>query len=204
MHVHSIHEDGEMARETKGGEPGRSPTDDVVTDALGLLQRDHKLVDELFNEFAQAGQQQLDPLARRICKLLRIHAQIEEELFYPAARKALPENSWIDDAERDHAAAKQLITRLESMTSDHPTFKTAMTELSEQVRRHVAEEEQELFPELEGKLDLVGIGIALAERRDTLMDVLGLHSDDEAGVAMQRALLEEAKAARESRRRIDG
>jgi hemerythrin superfamily protein len=203
MHVHSIHEDGEMARETNGGVTGRTPTDDAVADALGLLQRDHKLVDELFNEFAQAGQQQLDPLARRICKLLRIHAQIEEELFYPAARKALPENSWLGAAERDHAAAKQLISRLESMTSDHPTFKTTMTELSEQVRSHVAEEEQELFPELEGKLDLASIGIALAERRDTLMDVLGLHSDDEAGVAMQRAMLEEAKAARESRRRID-
>jgi hemerythrin-like domain-containing protein len=192
-----------MAREIRGGETDRSPTDDVVTDALGLLHRDHKLVDELFNEFAQAAQQQLDPMARRICKLLRIHAQIEEELFYPAARKALPENTWIDDAEREHAAAKGMISRIESMTSDNSTFKTTMSELAEIVRSHVAEEEGDLFPRLEGKLDLVSIGIALAERRDTLMDVLGLHSDDEAGVAVQRAMLEEAKAARENRRRID-
>jgi len=189
-----------MAREIRRGEASRSPTDDVVTDALGLLRRDHKLVDELFNEFAQAAQQQLDPMARRICKLLRIHAQIEEEIFYPAARRALPESELIDAAEREHAAAKTTISRVESMTSDNPMFKATVAELAEEVRQHVREEEGELFPRLEGKLDFVSIGIALAERRDTLMDVLGLHSDDEEGVAQQRALLEEARQARESRR----
>lgn len=189
-----------MAREIRRGEGSRSPTEDVVTDALGLLKRDHKLVDELFNEFAQAAQQQLDPMARRICKLLRIHAQIEEEIFYPAARRAVPEGSLVDDAEREHAEAKEKISRIESMTSDNPTFASAIAELAGAVRQHVAEEEGQLFPQLQGKIDLVSVGIALAERRDTLMDVLGLHSDDEQGVAQQRALLEEARAARESRR----
>lgn len=189
-----------MARETSRQEASGSSTDPVVTDALGLLKRDHKLVDELMNEFTRAAQQQLDPLARRICKLLRIHAQIEEELFYPAARRALAEGELIDEAEREHAQAKQLISRLESMTSEHPEFQSTMAALAQEVRAHVAEEEGEIFPQLDGKLDLVSIGIALAERRDTLMDVLGLHSDDEEGVAQQRALLEEARAARESRR----
>ena len=189
-----------MAREIRRNEVKSSPTDDVVTDALGLLKRDHKLVDELFGEFARAAQQQLDPMARRICKLLRIHAQIEEEIFYPAARRAVADAGLIDGAEQDHAEAKSAISRIESMTSENPTFKSAMAELAAEVRRHVAQEEGELFPQLQGKMDLVSIGIALAERRDTLMDVLGLHSDDEEGVAQQRALLEEARAARESRR----
>jgi hemerythrin superfamily protein len=189
-----------MARETRRGDASRTPTDDVITDALGLLKRDHKLVDELCNEFQQAADQQLDPLARRICKLLRIHAQIEEEIFYPAARRAVPDNALIDNAEREHAQAKATIARIESMTSDDPTFKTAVAELAQEVRAHVAEEEGTLFPQLQGKLDLVSLGIALAERRDTLMDVLGLHSDDEEGVAQQRALLEEARQARESRK----
>jgi hemerythrin superfamily protein len=189
-----------MAREIRRGEFGGSPTDDVVTDALSLLKRDHKLVNELFAEFAQAGQQQLDPLARRICKLLRIHAQIEEELFYPAARRVLANSSLIDTAEREHAETKNSISRIESMTSDNPTFKTVVARLAEGVRTHVAEEESQIFPELQGKIDLVSIGIALAERRDTLMDVLGLHSDDEEGVAQQRAMLEEARQARESRK----
>jgi hemerythrin superfamily protein len=189
-----------MARETRRGEDSRSPTDEVVTDALGLLKRDHKLVTELFTEFAQAAQQQLDPMARRICKLLRIHAQIEEELFYPAARRVVQASTLLDDAEREHAQAKSLITRVESMTSDNPTFKSTIAELADDVRAHVEKEEGELFPQLQGKLDLVSIGLVLAERRDTLMDVLGLHSDDEEGVAQQRALLEEARQARESRR----
>lgn len=189
-----------MAREIRRGEESRSPTDDVVTDALGLLRRDHKLIDELFSEFAQAAQQQLDPMARRICKLLRIHAQIEEELFYPAARRVVQDSTLIDDSEREHAEAKSSITRVESITSDHPTFKSAVAALAEEMRAHVVKEEGELFPQLQGKLDLVSIGLALAERRDTLMDVLGLHSDDEEGVAQQRALLEEARQARESRR----
>jgi hemerythrin-like domain-containing protein len=189
-----------MARETRRGEASRTSTDDVVTDALGLLKRDHKLVDELFNEFQQAAQQQLDPMARRICKLLRIHAQIEEEIFYPAARRVLSHSGLIDTAEGEHAQAKVTIARVESMTSDDGSFKSVIAQLATEVRTHVAEEEGELFPQLVGKLDLVSIGIALAERRDTLMDVLGLHSDDEEGVAQQRALLEEARQARESRK----
>jgi iron-sulfur cluster repair protein YtfE (RIC family) len=189
-----------MARETRRGDASRTPTDEVVTDALGLLKRDHKLVDELCTEFQQAGDQQLDPLARRICKLLRIHAQIEEEIFYPAARRAIGDNALVDTAEREHAQAKATIARIESMTSDDSTFKDAVAELAQEVRTHVAEEEGTLFPQLQGKLDLVSLGIALAERRDTLMDVLGLHSDDEEGVAQQRALLEEARQARESRK----
>ncbi|HEY8537723.1 MAG TPA: hemerythrin domain-containing protein [Steroidobacteraceae bacterium] len=189
-----------MAREIPGGERTRSTTDEVVTDALGLLKRDHRLIEELFDEFGRAAPQQLDPLARRICKLLRIHAQIEEELFYPAARRALNESELIDAAEREHAQAKAEIARIESMTSDRAEFKEAIMELAERTREHVAEEEQQLFPQLAGKIDLVAIGMTLAERRDTLLDVLGLHSDDEEGVAQQRALLEEARKARESRR----
>lgn len=189
-----------MARDTQGADANRASTEEPVTDALGLLKRDHRLVDELFNEFQQAAQQQLDPLARRICKLVRIHAQIEEELFYPAARRAVADAGLIDEAEREHAEAKGTITLVESMTSDDPKFKSAVAELAQEIREHVAEEEGKLFPQLQGKLDLVSLGIALAERRDTLMDVLGLHSDDEEGVAQQRALLEEARQARESRK----
>ena len=174
--------------------------EEIVADALGLLKRDHKLISDLFDEFQQAGQQQLDPLARRICKLLRIHAQIEEELFYPAARKVLDAAVIIDAAEREHAQAKATIARIESLTSEDATFKATIKQLADEVRAHASEEEGALFPRLQGKLDLVSLGIALAERRDTLMDVLGIHSDDEEGVAQQRAMLEEARAARESRK----
>jgi hemerythrin superfamily protein len=67
-------------------------SDDVAPDALSVLRRDHRLAEELFAEFERSAPQQLDPLARRICKMLRVHAQIEEELFYPAVRRALTDD----------------------------------------------------------------------------------------------------------------
>lgn len=160
---------------------------DVVTDALDLLTRDHRLVDELFASFFQAAAQQLDPLARRLCKMIRIHTQIEEELFYPAVRRALGEGQLVDAAEHDHAEAKQAVMRVESLTSDHGGFRPAVEALRDLIAAHVAAEEAELFPEVrKSKLDLVALGMALAERRDTLMDVLGLHGDDEEGAANMR------------------
>ncbi|PZN32303.1 MAG: hypothetical protein DIU71_07870 [Proteobacteria bacterium] len=151
-------------------------------DALSLLARDHRQVDRLFDEFGSAAGQQLDPIARRICKMLRMHTRIEEEIFYPAARSALADADMVDRAQREHETAKALITRIEAMTSEQDGFKPAMLELAREVRQHIAEEERELFEALRGaSLDLVVLGEALAERRETLMEVMGLHRDDELG-----------------------
>lgn len=174
-----------MARSSFDPPEPREP--ETEPDALGVLARDHRLIEELFAEFDRSAPQQLDPLARRICKMLRVHAQIEEELFYPAARRALENESLIDGAEQEHAEARDSIAGVESMTSDHPQFRSAVGTLSEQIARHVSHEEREIFRQLRNsKLDLPAIGIALAERRDTLLEVLGLHGDDEEGAANQR------------------
>ena len=66
--------------------------EDIAPDALSVLRRDHRLAEELFAEFARSAPQQLDPLARRICKMLRVHTQIEEELFYPVVSRALTDD----------------------------------------------------------------------------------------------------------------
>ena len=164
-------------------------SDDIAPDALSLLRRDHRLAEELFAEFARSAPQQLDPLARRICKMLRVHTQIEEELFYPAVSRALTnqDRTLVDHAQVEHQRAKEAITRIESMTSEHPTFRNEVDLLDRRVAQHVASEEQELFPKVSAtNLDLTALGIALAERRDTLLDVLGLHGDDEEGAANQR------------------
>jgi hemerythrin HHE cation binding domain-containing protein len=174
-------------------------TPEVTADALGLLERDHWLIEELFAEFRRSAPQQLDPLARRICKLLRVHTQIEEELFYPVVRRVLTHEVSVHDAEREHAEAKAAIVRIESMTSDHPQFKHEVAALSEQVAQHVRREEDALFVSLRGaRLDLAGLGVALAERRDTLLDVLGLHHDDEEGAANQREARQPAATQRPS------
>jgi hemerythrin superfamily protein len=178
-----IPEDGAMARGTPPDED-----DDVAPDALSLLRRDHRLAEEMFAEFGRSAPQQLDPLARRICKMLRVHTQIEEELFYPAVGRALTnDDALLADAVREHAQAQESIVRIESMSSDSPAFGDEVTKLAGLVAGHVNKEEQELFPKVSATtIDLTALGIALAERRDTLLDVLGLHGDDEEGAANQR------------------
>jgi hemerythrin superfamily protein len=165
-----------------------SSDEDIAPDALSVLRRDHRLAEELFAEFARSAPQQLDPLARRICKMLRVHTQIEEELFYPVVGRALTaDKGLLEDARREHAQARESIMRIESMTSDNPSFCDEVDALSRCVAEHVAAEEQELFPKVSATtLDLNALGVALAERRDTLLDVLGLHGDDEEGAANQR------------------
>lgn len=165
-----------------------SSDEDIAPDALSVLRRDHRLAEELFAEFARSGPQQLDPLARRICKMLRVHTQIEEELFYPAVSRALTsDQALLENARREHAQAKESIVRIESMTSETPSFCDEVDMLSKHVAEHAAAEEQELFPKVSATtLDLNALGVALAERRDTLLDVLGLHGDDEEGAANQR------------------
>lgn len=169
--------------------------DDIAPDALSLLRRDHRLAEELFAEFQRSAPQQLDPLARRICKMLRVHTQIEEELFYPVVGRALTDNSAKTDADgtlveqalREHAEAKESIVRIESMTSENPAFQDEVAQLAQRTAEHIRNEELELFPKVSAStLDLTALGIALAERRDTLLDVLGLHGDDEEGAANQR------------------
>jgi hemerythrin superfamily protein len=163
------------------GEPplDRSSMQGREPDAVSLLQLDHRLVEELFNEFQHAQGLQVQPLAERICKLLRVHTQIEEELLYPVARRTIAEKDLVDDALAEHNAAKTLIARIEKMSADDQQYRATMDELAAAITEHVEEEEGELFPQLrQARLDLHQIGIALSERRATLLDVLGLHDDD--------------------------
>src|SRR5688572_25441143 len=100
-----------------------STDEDIAPDALSVLRRDHRLAEELFAEFARSAPQQLDPLARRICKMLRVHTQIEEELFYPIVGRTLTTHkTLLEDARREHQQAKESIVRIESMTSENPSF----------------------------------------------------------------------------------
>lgn len=176
-------------------------SDDIAPDALSVLRRDHRLAEELFAEFGRSAPQQLDPLARRICKMLRVHTQIEEELFYPAVGRALTNDTLLADAVREHAQAQETIVRIESMTSDHASFCDEVARLAAQIGEHVAKEEAELFPKVGATtLDITALGVALAERRDTLLDVLGLHGDDEEGAANQRETHRQEPAGRASAR----
>ena len=139
-------------------------------DAIQLLRADHRKVQGLFDQFEKArGDDKKAELAQEICAELKVHAQIEEEIFYPAARKALKEQDLIDEAAVEHASAKDLIAQIEQARTGDELFDAKVTVLGEYIKHHVKEEQNELFPQVKKtKLDLKALGRELAERKDAL------------------------------------
>lgn len=142
------------------------------TDAIALLVADHHEVKEKFEEFfglshrAKAGKKKL---ADQICRDLTIHTQIEEEIFYPAARTVLDDDALVDEALVEHAAAKELIEQLDNMHVDDDLYDAKVTVLCEQIEHHVKEEETQLFPAIrKTDLDLVSLGEKMADRKREL------------------------------------
>ena len=167
-----------MARAT----PSRST--DAPRDAIALLKEDHRTVERLFEQFEEADDAELSAIATRICQLLTVHAQIEEEILYPAAKQALEDESeedvdLVNEAAIEHGTAKDLIAKIEAMTPEHETFKATVTVLSEYIKHHVKEEETELFPILkQTELDLKDIGAQLFARKMALMEELGIEAEE--------------------------
>jgi len=160
---------GSAATKTPAGGRG------AKTDATTLLQRDHADVRKLFKEYDQLAEQDAEgeerqALAEQICTMLTVHATIEEEIFYPAAREAGIESDLLDEAEVEHASAKDLIAQIQSMTPADELYDAKVKVLGEYVVHHVEEEEGELFPRCKkAGMDLAGLGAALAERKSELM-----------------------------------
>lgn len=140
-------------------------------DAIKLLSDDHKEVRALFDAFDKTDDDaRKQQLANQICHALTVHAQIEEEIFYPAAYEALDEDDLVDEAEVEHASAKQLIAEIEASQVGEPLFDARVTVLGEYIKHHVEEEEKELFPECKSAgMDLKALGEQLAARKAELM-----------------------------------
>ena len=140
-------------------------------DAIQLLRADHRKVQDLFDQFEKAhGDDRKSELAQEICTELKVHAQIEEEIFYPAAREALKEQDLIDEAAVEHASAKDLIRQIEQSQTVDELYDAKVTVLGEYIKHHVKEEQNEIFPKLKKtKLDLNALGQQLAERKETLI-----------------------------------
>jgi hemerythrin superfamily protein len=101
---------------------------------------------------------------------LQVHTQIEEEIFYPAAREAIEKPELIDEAVVEHAAAKKLISEIEDMQPEDELYDARVKVLQEQVLHHVEEEEGELFPQVESsELDLEALGKKMTERKVVLV-----------------------------------
>lgn len=155
-------------------------------DALHLLAEDHKKVIEMFEDFEEMKEENsedeeaLQLLVETACAELTIHAQVEEEVFYPAAREAIDDMDLLDEAEVEHASARQLISELAAMQPGDDLYAAKFTVLGEYVKHHIQEEEKELFPKLKkAHIDLVELGEEIRERKLELQDELGVTSADE-------------------------
>lgn len=155
----------------------------TAANAVELLKTEHQEVAELFDTFESADTAERQAVAGQICQKLTVHAQIEEEILYPAARDVLEEEDvdLVNEAAVEHATVKDLIVKIEAMDATDEPYKATVTVLSEYVKHHVEEEETELFPLLEDSdLDLDAMGAELAGRKQELMAELGTDSDDDA------------------------
>jgi hemerythrin superfamily protein len=141
-------------------------------DALELLEQDHREVEELFDQFDELGDntRKKGEIAGKICQALKVHTQIEEEIFYPRAREATKDDDLIDEAVVEHAGVKHLIQEIEGMRAGEDLYDAKLRVLEEMVKRHVQEEEEELFPELASAgMDFAAVGKELADRKQELM-----------------------------------
>ncbi len=141
------------------------------TDATVLLTRDHTEVHKLFKQYekltaAEADGSDRQALAEQICDLLTMHATAEEEIFYPAARAAGVESDLLDEAEVEHASAKDLIAQIRAMAPDDDLYNAKVKVLGEYIDHHVDEEEEEMFPKCRrSKMDLAALAQQIAERK---------------------------------------
>jgi len=148
-------------------------------DACELLDADHIAVKHLFVDYARlafatdaaATEAQRTALAMKICEELTVHAQIEEEIFYPALRKAYADvGDQLDEALAEHREAKELITDIRGIGTANPAMDTLVAELNVVIEHHVKEERDGQFPKARtaSKLDLIGLGQKLRERQQEL------------------------------------
>ena len=151
-------------------------TEAAMKDACELLDADHIAVKHLFVEYArqamaaprEAGDRQA--LAERICRELTVHAQIEEEIFYPALREAIAEPRLLDEAEAEHQQAKALIARIQELRAPDPALDELVAELARAIEHHVKEERDQLFPKARASgLDLQALATRLQQRQDELL-----------------------------------
>jgi hemerythrin superfamily protein len=155
------------------------------TDAVKLLTSDHREVKALFQQYQEmvdhdAADEDKHPIAQQICLMLTVHAQIEEEIFYPAARDAIREEDLVDEATVEHATAKDLIAQLEDSDPSDDLFDAKVKVLGEYIDHHVKEEESEMFPQArKAKMDLKTLGDAMSARKRELMEELGLTTEEE-------------------------
>jgi len=143
-----------------------------VNDALSLLAEDHARVNGLFERVQAATEPAVrGELVQEILRELESHARLEEGMLYPLVAASVPgAQAMVDGNLDEHRQFKELMADIGRLEPSSPTFDDTLGQLMEQVRHHVSEEEDELFPQIRGGVsaqDLNAIGMALVNARET-------------------------------------
>ena len=138
--------------------------------AFTLLKKDHDTVKDLFDRFENAeGRPAKKKLVDQALAELKIHATIEEEIFYPAVRKPVGKDK-MNEADEEHHVAKVLIAELEEMDGRETHYDAKFTVLAENVRHHIKEEESEVFPKAkDANIDFEALAQTMTARKATLL-----------------------------------
>ena len=137
--------------------------------AVSLLKEDHERVKELFDQFTAARSRTAKTrIVRAALAELKVHAAIEEELFYPAVRRPIGKEI-MNEADEEHHVAKLLIAELDAMDGSESHFDAKFHVLAENVRHHIKEEENEMLPKAKGvKLDFAALAEKMQRRKEKL------------------------------------
>jgi len=139
-------------------------------DAIAILRADHTLVSGLFADYEKTkSAAKKKSLVAQICTELSVHAQVEEEIFYPAFKAALRDKEMVPEATVEHATLKDLIAQVKGKEPDGEMFDAKIKVMSEYVKHHVKEEQNEMFPKAKkSKLDLVDLGAQILARKEEI------------------------------------
>lgn len=151
-------------------------------EAMSLLKQDHDKVKRLFDRFEKAETgAECREIVREACAELKVHARVEEELFYPSLRQNMEDKDGLmDEADEEHHEAKILVAELELMSGDEDNYRAKFSVLAENVRRHVKEEEGVIFPKAKKTpIDFDALGEQMYSRKQELM-MNGVDPDAEA------------------------
>lgn len=160
-----------MATAAKKASPAQPRRSAKTPDAVALLRADHKRVSALFAEYeGTRSAVKKKNIVSQLCTELTVHAQVEEEIFYPAFKQALKDKLLVPEATVEHATLKALIAQVEGQTPDGEMFDAKIKVLSEYVKHHVKEEQGAMFPKAKtSRLDLAALGQQIAERKAALL-----------------------------------
>ncbi len=166
--------------------------------AIELLIQDHKKVQKMFKDFEKLGEgdeEEKLALVTQCCTELKIHSQIEEEIFYPAAREAINADDILDEAEVEHASVADLIDQIQAMEPSDDLYDAKFTVIGEFTNHHIKEEQDEMFPKVKkAKIDLAALGQELMQRKLELQEEMGVLEEDRDDEAARRKSASRSKS----------